>query len=225
MTSYRNVLSSVKRESSKTKVHVVLFSGDTFLGGISCSILLHHLSFFFSPPRQTFMNRSSISRLGALMSFDASLAVFKHSVVYLDPSRLFFHLRFSNGPECANWNDVWVSASASLFRLVASDSRCWLTGAEPDEVFCSCSTSSSRFGKLCVLRSFSAHCGCKEWVVDPLCTFFVSSNKPGYSPLSAELWSKSLRSRVPLCCSQNTFKRKFLPFYLLLMVNTSGWNE
>lgn len=43
-----------------------------------------------------------------------------------------------------------------------SDSCSWVTGFEPDVVFCCCSPFTPCFNMLCILGSFSAHLGCKE---------------------------------------------------------------
>lgn len=40
------------------------------------------------------------------------------------------------------------------------DSSFWMTGMKPNMVFCWCSSSTSMFGILCVLRHFSADYGC-----------------------------------------------------------------
>lgn len=49
---------------------------------------------------------------------------------------------------------------------LASDSCSWLTGVEPDVVFCCCCPSASGFEALFYLRRFSARHGCKVWLFE-----------------------------------------------------------
>ena len=88
------------------------------------------------------------------------------------PYHLYFSVEIEIHQTRLNFSSLQLSSFGEPVPTAASAFCSWLTEVEPNVVFCCCSPSASRFDVLYILRCFSAHHNCTEWLSEltqPFC--------------------------------------------------------